>query len=816
MSLIQPDNSVPVSALLKRFALIYLPIVLVFSIALLSGIRRDEQARVDEIEGNESSRIAVAEGLIMQGFSVVSAELRVIASLPVLRRYLDSGNSAQQAELEAFFLVLSRSGQRYDQMRYLDASGQEVIRINYNDGQPAIVPREQLQNKSHRYYFRDTIKLNQGEIFVSPLDLNIEHGRVESPHKPMIRFGTPVFDSAGRKQGVIVLNYFGSNLLQRFHDAMQGGKSHSNMLLNREGYWLSGAKLEDEWSFMLGKNERSFRHDFAEAWRTISATEYGSLLTDQGLFVFAAVHPLIPGHRTFMDSVLPHVHSQHEPAANEYYWKIVTFVPRASLSGTALYNQPIGRVLQIVVYLLLALAAWIIALTTLRRKQAEEAFRESEEKFRTIIEATPVPIALNDEQGNITYLNQAFVQTVGYTTDDIPTLADWWLRAYPDPKYRKWVTETWQNNFVEAKRTNRGFSPMAVNVRCKDGLVRTFMGSATPLQANFAGTHLVILYDITERKLSEDRIQKSEAKLRTIIGTIDDLVWLKDQDGVFLACNAMFERLFGAKESEIIGKTDYDFVDKELADFSREHDRKAMVKDGPSVNEEWVSFADDGHRTLLETVRKPMYDNSGRLIGVLGIGRDITERKAAEEKINNLAFYDSLTQLPNRRLLLDRLHKIMATSKRSGRYGAVMFLDLDNFKPLNDTHGHDVGDLLLVEAARRIAQCVREMDTVARFGGDEFVVVLSELKEDQAESAAQARIVAEKIRTTLDEPYVLKFLHEEKTETTVEHHCTASIGVVLFVNHEAKAEDVLKWADSAMYQAKEAGRNQIRFHDSKA
>ena len=194
----------------------------------------------------------------------------------------------------------------------------------------------------------------------------------------------------------------------------------------------------------------------------------------------------------------------------------------------------------------------------------------------------------------------------------------------------------------------------------------------------------------------------------------------------------------------------------------------------------------------------------------------ISERKQAEEQIRQLAFYDALTQLPNRRLLNDRLEQAMAASKRSGRYGALMFLDLDNFKPLNDTHGHDVGDLLLIEVARRITGCVREMDTCARFGGDEFVVILSELVTDKTESTTQARIVAEKIHAALAEPYRLKIQPEGKAETTVEHHCTSSIGIVLFVDHEASAEDILKWADMAMYQAKEAGRNLIRFYGANA
>lgn len=207
--------------------------------------------------------------------------------------------------------------------------------------------------------------------------------------------------------------------------------------------------------------------------------------------------------------------------------------------------------------------------------------------------------------------------------------------------------------------------------------------------------------------------------------------------------------------------------------------------------------------------------SNGEITHYVGMMTDITERKQVEVQLRDLAFYDTLTQLPNRRLLNDRLDQAIAASKRSGRYGALIFLDLDNFKPLNDAYGHNVGDMLLAKVAGRIVGCVREMNTVARFGGDEFVVVLSELDVDKAGSTTQANIVAEKIRTTLAEPYVLTIQHEGKTETTIEHHCTASIGVVLFIDHGARNEEIFKWADIAMYQAKEAGGNAIRFHDSK-
>jgi diguanylate cyclase (GGDEF)-like protein len=176
-----------------------------------------------------------------------------------------------------------------------------------------------------------------------------------------------------------------------------------------------------------------------------------------------------------------------------------------------------------------------------------------------------------------------------------------------------------------------------------------------------------------------------------------------------------------------------------------------------------------------------------------------------------MAFYDALTQLPNRRLLDDRLQQAMAASARSGCYAALMFVDLDNFKPLNDRHGHGAGDLLLIEVADRLKKSVRETDTVARFGGDEFVVMISELALDKVASTLQAGGLAEKLRIALSAPYWLRIERSGQAESMVEHHCTASIGVTLFRDHEASQQDIFRRADAAMYQAKAGGRNVVQF-----
>ncbi len=285
------------------------------------------------------------------------------------------------------------------------------------------------------------------------------------------------------------------------------------------------------------------------------------------------------------------------------------------------------------------------------------------------------------------------------------------------------------------------------------------------------------------------------------------------------------------EESEVLGTFYLDGVG--AADRERIAQLLDKAYTGETSHFEFVASGARGR--IFKSCFVPIKNKNGGVQILMGITEDITERKQAEELVRHLAFYDALTQLANRRLLTDRLGLAMAASKRSGRYGAVMFMDLDNFKPLNDTHGHEAGDLLLIEVAQRLTRCVRAVDTVARIGGDEFVVMVSELHTDKEMSVAQAGAIAEKIRAALAEPYFLERnycalpgleqssrviaiepnLPEGVEVTTVEHHCTASIGVVLFINHESSHEDILKWADSAMYQAKESGRNRIRFYDSK-
>lgn len=317
-----------------------------------------------------------------------------------------------------------------------------------------------------------------------------------------------------------------------------------------------------------------------------------------------------------------------------------------------------------------------------------------------------------------------------------------------------------------------------------------------------------------ERRKSEYVLRESETRLRATLDSALDGVVSIDALGCIIDFNPMAEKIFGWQKHEILGRLIDDIMIPVQHRIAHQqglaHYLKTRISTIMNRHIERSAIRRDGSEFPIELAITAIRQNDKDLF--TAYIRDITQRKQMEEEVRQLAFYDTLTALPNRRLFYDRLNQAMAASKRSACYCALIFLDLDNFKPLNDTHGHETGDVLLSEAADRLKNCVREADTVARFGGDEFVVLVGELTVAQSESTLQAVNIAEKIRGALSLPYRLKIQHGSEAGI-IEHYCTASIGVALFVGEQAASEDILNWADAAMYRAKEAGRNRIVCHE---
>ena len=342
-------------------------------------------------------------------------------------------------------------------------------------------------------------------------------------------------------------------------------------------------------------------------------------------------------------------------------------------------------------------------------------------------------------------------------------------------------------------------------VAFEDGTVRVLFGKAVSLHEP-SGQRITYgsVTDITDHKASQASLRQSEARFRALTELSSDWYWEQDANFRFIWVNGNLPAAMNFPEELYLGKTRWESGVQGVTPAQWAAHRAALEAHETFHDFEMQRVRFDGSLMWVSISGTPIFDTEGRFTGYQGIGRDTSARRLTEEKIERLAFYDVLTELPNRRLLMDRLHQAIATSGRDGSPGALLFIDLDNFKDLNDTLGHDMGDQLLKQVAARLVDCVREVDTVARLGGDEFVVMLEKLGASANEAAAYAEAVGRKVLRTLNAPYWLGG-HE--------HHSTPSIGITLFRDHLLGMDELLKQADLAMYQAKAAGRNTLLFFD---
>lgn len=309
------------------------------------------------------------------------------------------------------------------------------------------------------------------------------------------------------------------------------------------------------------------------------------------------------------------------------------------------------------------------------------------------------------------------------------------------------------------------------------------------------------LMDISGRKQAEAQLYATQAELQATLTALPDLLFEFSTAGHYRAVHSRDVDMLSRPPEVLLDRTVEEVLPKDAADACMAALREAHSSGRSHGIQYSLELAAGKLWFELSVVRKPTVP--GEEERFIAIARDITERKNTEEAIRHLAFHDTLTGLPNRRLLTDRLQQALGASHRKGEHGALMFLDLDQFKQLNDTHGHDVGDLMLQEVARRLQQSIRAVDTVARLGGDEFVVLIQDLSTDHEEARQHAMAVGHKILASLNDPFLLG----EHLHTT-----TPSIGITLFKGEGMLPNDVLKQADTAMYEAKASGRNTLCFY----
>jgi diguanylate cyclase (GGDEF)-like protein/PAS domain S-box-containing protein len=425
----------------------------------------------------------------------------------------------------------------------------------------------------------------------------------------------------------------------------------------------------------------------------------------------------------------------------------------------------------------------VLRLEALKR---EKAVRINEEHYRLLLNHSPVGIFHYDNKLVVTYCNERFASILRRGKDGI---AGCEIRTLMNTAISKASIKALQGEVVQydGEYEGSGDESLWIEMTCapfRDVNERIVGGIA-------------IVRDISGQKKAEEMLRINAIAFETQLAMV-----VTTPAFVILRVNRAFTRLTGYSVTEIIGKTPNLFssgrhdkkffktIIKTLAESGNWQGEVWNRRKNGMIDAEWVSIS-------------AVTDPDGKITHFVGTLSDITENKDAMAEIHRLAYYDPLTHLPNRRLLQDRLAQELNASIRNGLHGAILFLDLDNFKALNDTRGHNAGDQLLIEVARRLRCEVRDGDVVGRLGGDEFVVLLENLSAEAGEAAMQAKLVGEKLLSVLALPYNLD---------GYEFHCSTSIGIRLFREHET-VDELLRHADLAMYQAKTAGRNTLRFFD---
>ena len=654
---------------IKNFVVSFTATTVVFTLASQVAIYMNAQANLETLKVSNLARVENAKNVLDVRFDRAVTELRTIANTPVVKQLVEDYSAVNRLHTQDLFLSFAREQKLFNQISYLDRSGQEIVRVDYDPQHSAhVIPEAELKIKND-HYFQDALALEEGYISLSPMVLDLDDEKKVGSPQSMIRLSTPAINEQGDVQGVVAINLRGKEILDRYKQVMGLNSNNRTMLIDQDANWLVAPNASLEFEKMKG-HTGAFAQAHPDVWAEISKKAKGHFKTEEGLYTYNTLYPL---NWVMLDNQLG-VHDlsvQREQLNHHHYvLKIITFTPEDQLPSAMLTS-------------------------------------------------------------------------------------------------------------------NSSFFGMYVFA-----LFFIFIGTA------------VLSYFVAIKQTLRRQLAFNSRQQREILNHLGEGVVVLDQQAKVIDANPEAERLLGRHRHEILGhdaQTLFFGQASHSEDESRIQDQTVSpILSLPHIgqtyrNEEEVIYLKDGRSLVVGVVAAPL-TTEDEVVGSMISFRDMTEIKAYQDQIYQLAYHDILTHLPNRRLLNDHIHLAFNMAQRHQRKFALMFIDLDKFKTVNDVYGHDVGDELLKWVAQKLLQSVRKVDTVSRLGGDEFVILLSEIHSVEDVIPIAKKIIREFSREPVN---IMGHLLDIQI----------SLGVAVYPEHGQEIEKLMQAADYAMYMAKRSGSN---------
>ena len=626
---------------LPLFSIIFAIVTILLYLVALAHYWQVTLKERTHFENKQISTVLQGKTAIEQQLSGVVSDITYLSSYGehyrtsngVAASLFDSGYELQQ-QLTRLLQIFSKEKKVYDQIRFLDIEGAEIIRINNKNGTPYAVPTKNLQAKSSRYYYQEISKLERSDLYISPLDLNFEKGKLERPFKPVLRFAKPVYNAGGEHKGSLLLNFMGEQLLQAFRDATKSEQEHI-MLLNHQGHWLSNNNKTLEWGFMFGL-KNTFGKMYPSSWLTIQEKDKGQFYAKNHLVTFNTVHPL--------------------PASlqAELYpkWKVVSLIPLSSSVLHGAFDKYINLYSSIL--LLLAIGAWLLASTIIHHRQSELQV-VFEQRFRQVLEHVNLLAVGLDKQGSIIFSNDTLSKLTGWSRDEMQGKN--WFESFVPDEYRK-----------KTRQLMHDISMGETDVMQEDARIRTRKGEIRKIDWNHtlmkdADGNVIGMTCIGE---NVTEIREQEKRLLTLSRAIEQsptVVLIVDTKGEIEYVNPRFTEVTGYSMDEVRGqnpnilksephtnKVEYKKLWKTISAGGTWH---GIFKNRKKNNEiYWASASISGLR-----------DNKGKIVNYIGVQEDITERMSLEQK-----FRMSVEGSPYAMVMINNQGEIILINSRTEEY----------------------------------------------------------------------------------------------------------------------------------------------------